>query len=104
MQLSYKDKMHNKVEYFPLPNGYADVFLHRNEKIETTEDGGTQFVAEEVYFQIEQSVTKEQIEVNFDFMWDDAENIKIEPTLEELQLDYFIDLDYRISLIEMGLI
>lgn len=103
MQLSYRDKSHNKVDYFPLPDGYADVFLHKNEKRETTEDGGTQYVAEEVYFQIEQSVTKEQIEANFDFMWDDAENIQSEPTLEELQLGYFIDLDYRISLIEMGL-
>ncbi len=72
MQLSYKDKIHNKVEYFPLPNGYADVFLHRNEKTETTEDGSIQYVAEEVYFQIDESVTKEQIENNFDYMWHDA--------------------------------
>lgn len=27
-----------------------------------------------------------------------------EPTIEELQIEYNIDLDYRISLIEMGLI
>ena len=68
MQLSYKDKPHNKLDYFALPNGYADVFLHRNEKIETDDEGNTQYIAEETYFQIEQSVTKEQIESNFDYM------------------------------------
>lgn len=104
MQLSYRYKPHNKVDYFPLPNGYADVFLHKNERTEVDGDGNNQYVAEEVHFQIEQSVTKEQIEENFNFMWNDAENIKIEATLEELQLGYFIDLDYRISLIEMGLV
>ena len=104
MQLSYKDKPHNKVDYFALPNGYADVFLHRNEKIETEEEGNIQYVAEEVYFQIEQTITKEQIENNFDFMWNDAENVMAEPTVEELQLEYMIEMDYRLSLIEMELI
>lgn len=83
MQLSYSPKPHNRVDYFPLPNGYADVFLHRNEKMETDEDGNIQYVAEEVYFQIEQTVTKEMIEENFDYMWQDAERVKVEPTLEE---------------------
>lgn len=104
MQLSYKDKSHDRVEYFPLPNGYADVFLHKNERIEIDEEGSKQYVAEEVYFQIEQSITKEMIEENFDFMWNDARHIKVEPTLDVLQLEYIIELDYRLSLIEMGLI
>ena len=39
MQLSYKDKSHDRVEYFPLPNGYVDVFLHKNERIEIDEEG-----------------------------------------------------------------
>ncbi len=86
MQLSYKDKQHNKVDYFPLPNGYADVFLHKNEKIEVDEDN-EQFVAEEIYFQVEQSVTKEQIELNFDFMWDDAEKVVVEPIQEDRLLE-----------------
>ena len=34
----------------------------------------------------------------------DPTPIPQEPTTEELQLEYNIDLDYRISLIEMGLI
>lgn len=83
MQLSYRYKPHNKVDYYPLPNGYADVYLHRNEKIETDDEGNTQYIAEETYFQIEQSVTKEQIESNFDYMWSDAEKVVEEPTLEE---------------------
>lgn len=83
MQISYKDRPHNKVDYYLLPNGYADVYLHRNEKIETDDEGNVQYVAEEVYFQIEQSVTKEQIESNFNYMWHDAEKVIEEPTLEE---------------------
>lgn len=84
MQLSYKDKPHNRVDYFPLPNGFADVFLHRNEKIEIGEDGDRIYVAEEVCFQIEQSATKEFIEQNFEYMWDDAENPTTEPTEIEI--------------------
>ena len=80
MQISYSPKPHNRVDYFPLPNGHADVFLHRNETTETDEEGNIQYVAEEVYFQIEQSVTKEMIEENFDYMWHDAEKDKVELT------------------------
>jgi hypothetical protein len=77
--LSYSSKPHNKVDYFPLPNGFADVFLHKNQMTETDEEGNIQYVAEEVYFQIEQSVSKETIEENFDYMWQDAERDKVEP-------------------------
>jgi len=80
VQISYSPKPHNRVDYFPLPNGHADVFLHRNETTETDEEGNIQYVAEEVYFQIEQSVTKETIEENFDYMWHDAEKDKVELT------------------------
>ena len=104
MQIAQSHKPFNKVDYYNLRNGYADVFLHRNEKIETEEEGNIQYVAEEVYFQIEQTITKEQIENNFDFMWNDAENVMTEPTVEELQLEYMIEMDYRLSLIEMELI
>ena len=84
MQLSYKPVPHKKVDYYLLPNGYADVFLHRNEKMETNEEGDVQYVAEEVYFQVDQSITKEQIELNFDYMWADAEKEPIaEPTDKE---------------------
>jgi len=83
MQLSYKPISHNKVDYYPLPSGYADVFLHRNEKTETNEGGSIQYVAEEIYFRVDMLITKEQIEVNFDSMWNNAENPVREPTLEE---------------------
>ena len=84
MQLSYKDKSHNKVDYFVLPNGYADVFLHKNEVEEIDSEGNKQYVAEEVYFQIEQSITKEQIESEFDLMWEDVNrDVVAPPTTEE---------------------
>ncbi len=35
---------------------------------------------------------------------DELKNRPKEPSFEELQLEYSIDLDYRISLIEMGLV
>ena len=83
MHVSYSHKTFNSVDYYPLSNGYADVFLHKNERTEIDEEGNTQYIAEEVYFQVDQSVTKEQIEQNFDYMWGDAESSSIEPTLEE---------------------
>ena len=104
MQLSYKPTPHNQVDYYHLPTGYADVFLHRNERTETCEEGGMQYVAEEVYFQIHQSVTKQQIEGNFDYMWEDAEKESIpEPTEYEILRDYVLDLDFRMILLELGL-
>lgn len=84
MQTSYSPSPHNRVDYYLLPNGYADVFLHRNEIIETDEEGNKQYVAEEMYFQIMQEVTKEKIEENFDYMWEDAATDKRPiPTQEE---------------------
>ena len=83
MQTSYSPKPHNRVDYYPLANGYADVFLHRNETEEADEDGSLVYKAEEVYFQIEQAVTKEQIEQNFDYMWQDTEHPKATPTADE---------------------
>lgn len=84
MELSYSNKSHERIAYYPLSNGYADVFLHRNETTVEDEDGGIQYVAEEVYFQIKQSVTKEMIEENFDYMWNDAEREAVsEPTVDE---------------------
>jgi len=83
MQISRSPKPHNKVDYYPLPSGYADVFLHRNETTELDEDGNTIYVSEEVYTQVKSETTKEQIELNFDQFWNDAETIVVEPTTEE---------------------
>lgn len=69
MQLSYRNKKHNKVDYFPLPSGKADVFLHKNEYTEIDEDNNEIHVAEEVYFQVEQGVTREDIEQDFENYW-----------------------------------
>lgn len=81
MELSYSNRPYNKVDYFPLSNGLVDVFLHKNERTEEDEEGNTVYVAEEIYFQVGQTITKEYIEENFDYMWDVEKNIT-EPTLE----------------------
>jgi len=83
MQISYSPKPHNMVDYYPLPNGYADVFMHRNERTETDEDGNTVYAAEEAYLRVSQDITKKHIENNFGHMWNDAENTFTEPTAEE---------------------
>lgn len=87
MKVSRSPKPHNAVDYFPLPNGKVDVFLRRNETTEVVKDEegneSTVYVAEEVYLQVDQSVTREQIETNFDKMWNSAENPVHEPSLEE---------------------
>lgn len=81
MQLSYKNKPHNRIDYFKLPNGNVDVLLHRNEKMEIDSEGNIQYVAEEIFFQT--TKTKEEIEINFDFYWNSVERVVVEPTLEE---------------------
>jgi len=83
MKLSYSSNKRNTIEYYPLPNGHADVFLRKNELQETDAEGNIRYVAEEVYFQIEQTVTKKDIEDNFDYMWNDAEKLVVIPTIEE---------------------
>lgn len=84
MQLSYKDKPHSKIECFPLPSGYVDVFLHKNEKTEVDEEGNTVYKAEEVYFQTRSNITKEMIEDDFDSYWEnEGERIVNELTATE---------------------
>lgn len=48
------------------------------------------------------------VEINYDKWLEMAMNKEnethiLKPTLEELQLEYMVDLDYRLSLMEMGL-
>lgn len=87
MKISHSPKPHNAVDYFLLPNGKVDVFLHRNETTEVVKDEegneSTVYVAEEVYLQVGQSMSKEYVEANFDRMWNSAENPVHKPTLEE---------------------
>lgn len=87
MEITRGTKPFNQVDYFPLPNGKIDVFLHRNEVVETEVDNegneSVVYVAEEVYFQVDKYVTKEYIEVNFDTLWDEIENPMEEPSVEE---------------------
>lgn len=83
MRISYSTKPHELVGYYPLPNGYVDVFLHKNEYEDLDEEGNIQYIAEEVYFQIKDSVTKEDIESNFEYFWEDAERDSISITAED---------------------
>lgn len=76
MQLSYKDKPHNKVDYYSLPSGLVDVFLHKNEVVELDEDDNKVFIAEETYFQVNKSTTKKDIEENFNLYWENKGGIK----------------------------
>lgn len=88
MRLSQQHKQHDKINYYPLPNDKVDVFLRKNEYTETDEEGNLQYVAEEVYFQVDKSTTKEMIEKDFEKYWDSGGDI--EPTIpipeERLQM------------------
>ena len=86
MELSYSNKSHERIAYYPLSNGYADVFLHRNETTVEDEDGGIQYVAEEVYFQIKQSVTKEMIEESFEQYWENKGEVVVKDVSAEYRL------------------
>lgn len=69
MRLSHKNDSHNKIEYFPLPCGKVDVFLHKNEIVEIDEDENKVYVAEEVYFQVGNHVRLEDVEEDFEKYW-----------------------------------
>lgn len=85
MEKTYSPKPFNTpIDYYPLPNGKADVFLYRNQTVEVGEEGEEQYVVDKVYFQVEQSTTKEYIEENFEIYWENKGRIIInKPTLEE---------------------
>ena len=84
MQMAQSHKPFKRVNYYPLGDGYVDVFLHKNDTQEIDEEGNTIHKAEEVYFQIKNSITKEIIEENFDLYWDnEGERVVNEPTTEE---------------------
>lgn len=70
MQMTQSHKPFKKINYYPLNNGFVDVYLHKNETQEVDEEGNIQYVAEEVHFQIDVKTTKEMIEENFDVYWE----------------------------------
>ena len=78
MKLSYNNKPYNKIDYYLLPNGLVDVFLHKNEFIETDKEGNKTHVAEEVYFQVESNITKDTIIIDFEKYWDNEGIVKVE--------------------------
>lgn len=77
---SKSNKPYDAVEYYLLGDGFADVYLHKNQTISRDEEGNEWYEVDEVYFKIEESVSKEAIEKNFEYMWEDAINVKIETT------------------------
>lgn len=85
MRISRSSSPHESIGYHLLPNSKVDVFLRRNEvtEIEIDDEGNesTVYVAEEVYLQVEPSVTKVQVESNFDYYWNKTESQ--EPTQED---------------------
>lgn len=83
MNIARSSTLFNSVDYYPLPNGFVDVFMHKNMRIEEDIEGNAIHIADEVYFQIDSSITKEYIENNFEYMWNDAENSIAEPTDKE---------------------
>lgn len=86
MQISHSSKPHNKVDYYPLPNGYVDVFLRRNEREELDEEGNIQYIAEEAYFRVTKDITKEIIEESFEQYWENKGEIDVKDVSAEYRL------------------
>ena len=84
MQIAQSHKPFNKVDYYPLQNGVVDVYLHKNNIQEVDEEGNTIHKAEEVYFQVKDSITKSTIEDDFDMYWEnEGERVVNELTATE---------------------
>ena len=77
MKISYKDQPHKKINYYPIQNNMADVFLHKNETFEIDEEGKKTYKAEEVYFNVKREITKENIELNFESFWENEGIAKV---------------------------
>ena len=82
MQISRSSKPHSAIDYFILPSGKVDVFLHKNEQTETDEEGNVIYVAEEVY--LKTNASKEYIEAEFEKVWNETENIL---SIDEVKFD-----------------
>lgn len=84
MQIAQSHKPFNKVDYYPLQNGYVDVYLHKNNTQEVDEEGNTIYKTEEVYFQVKDNITKSMIEDDFDMYWEnEGERVVNELTATE---------------------
>lgn len=100
MQTSYANEKPSRLEYMPLPDGQADVWLRINIREEQDEDGGFVWAAEENYFRT--AWTREYIEEHFDELLEYDPTPVPEPSTEELLLEMAADHEMRICLIEMG--
>lgn len=70
MEVAQSHKPFKRINYYPLGDGFVDVFLHKNETQEVDEEGNTVYKAEEVYFQTRSNIAKEMIEDDFDSYWE----------------------------------
>ena len=67
------------IQYMPLPDGYADVWLRQNIEEYTDSEGGAGWQADEVYFRT--ALTLEEVTEQFDVLFEEA------PTLTETEDD-----------------
>lgn len=84
MEMAQSHKPFKRINYYPLGDGFVDVFLHKNETQEVDEEGNTIYKAEEVFFRVKDSITKSTIEDDFDSYWkNEGERIVNELTTTE---------------------
>lgn len=76
-----------KVSYYLLPNGCVDVFLRKNFDTYENEDGETVHTWDEKIIRVKETVTKEEIEENFEQWWEStkAEEIDLAKRVKELE-------------------
>ena len=70
MEMAQSPKPFKRINYYPLGDGFVDVFLHKNETQEVDEEGNIIYKAEEVFFRVKDSITKSTIEDDFDSYWE----------------------------------
>ena len=104
MQMTQSHKPFKKINYYPLNNGFVDVYLHKNETQEVDEEGNIYYKSEEVYFKVSETITKELIENDFETYWEHKGEVKVvEQTDEQMLRDYVLELDMRTIMLEFGL-
>ena len=73
MLKSYTNTVMPKISYFVLPDGkMADVYLRKKLPSEVDAEGEEVFVYDEVTFKISRDITQQQIEENFELLFNDS--------------------------------
>lgn len=89
------------IQYMPLPDGTADVWLRKNIEAVTGEEGETYYEADEVYLRTELSL--EEVQDKFDDVFESPEGYAIKAETEDEPASDLEALTARVAALETNM-